>query len=342
MAIKEAGFITAGTITAYKLGEVAYARQLANRVPEGGLQQSIVPFMEVARDVCKASGLEVSFVGGPVKQSLCDPETDFDLDNRIIQVSDNPDSRTIKKATLYRPNNTVRDLDLLADTLDGEPVTPELSDELSKKASVLQSALNDKAVDLGFVRGPEVSLFGLEPAYDKFNLSHYATRTHWHEQGDVMTHSLGARQVFSKQPAWTLRISYEDTPVEIPTTSPVRILGRTLVRSLISRERDITEVYEAVNSLDTKGLHEALLGLEWLKYETLRTQLDDSLEFGNLPNIIRTNGPSAVGHFILAKVIAPLAPKVESSYIADMFQDPDSKVFSLAAKIMGASENPKN
>lgn len=202
MSLKTLGVtlgVGAGIAGAYKVGEIAYQNHLENTMPEGGDKQSIFPFMQLAAEVCEQSGLQVEFMGGPVKQSLCDPETELLSDSNEINVSSNPDSRTIRKATLYRPNHTVRDLDILVTHVDDSPALPSYKGRLEVVASEIQHCLNEEAVSRGYLRGPELSLFGYEPRYGEFRITDYATRTHCIETGNEMTHSLGASQKFEDQ-----------------------------------------------------------------------------------------------------------------------------------------------
>lgn len=338
MSIRTATLVSASTAAAYgayKAGEFWYEQDLKKRMPEGGEVQSIFPFMDAASIACQEAGLEVVFMGGPVKQALCDPETEISTSQREIIVSKNPESRTNKKATLYRPNFTIRDLDLLTTSLDGQPALPEHRDKLEAYADELQERLDDKAAQLGFPKGPKVSLFGYEDLFSDFNITHYATRTQYHPNGEVMSHSLGASQVFTPQENWTFVADHEGQEIRVPTTAPVRILGRTLVRSLIVRDRDNEEVYEAVKNLCSKGLGEELLGEEWLSYEDLRHKMDSSFRINNAMSLISARQPVTALNLVAGKLLAPLASPIENSYVADMMQDPESPIYRFVAKLMG-------
>lgn len=338
MSIKTVGIamgVGAGIAGAYKAGEISYEQSLKQRMPEGGLEESIFPYMKVASEVCNQAGLGVEFMGGPVKQSLCDPETEILDHAKQVLVSTNPGCRTIKKATLYRPNFTVRDLDLLVSTIGDKPALPEYKAELAEHAGAIQAELNHEARARGFLRGPEVSLFGYEPDYGSFKVSHYATRTHYRDGGNQMTHSLGASEEFEDQDKWDFIVNTEEGRLAVPTAAPVRVLGRTLTRSLVSRQRDIDEVYEAIENLESKGLGETVLGTQWSKYQSLRNELDSTFSFAGKIGRLKV---SSLANLALAKALAPLAPKIEDSYIADMMQDPESPIFRLAAKLMGANE----
>ena len=330
-----AASVGVGIIGAYKLGERLYGQNLASKMPEYGDYESIFPYMAVARGICSLEGLSVAFMGGPVKQAVCDPQTEFFPDTCDILVSTDPDCRTLQKATLYRPNNTIRDIDILVTGVDSSPALPIFKQRLESTAKLIQETVNNTAKSRNMPRGPEISLFGYEPKYGAFRISHYATRTHYLPNGEEMAHSLGASQQFREQYRWQLNVSTNEDTYTFPTTSPVRVLGRTLTRSLVTRERDRSEVYEGVENIKSKGLASELLGDEWYRYQNLRNTLDRSFR---LENALKQNSPIAMANFLLAKAIAPLAPKIEDSYLADMMQDPDSPIFKIAAKIMGANE----
>ena len=327
--------LAAGAAAAYKTAEHLYNQDLERRMPEGGDTASIIPYLGYLTDACKTEDLAVMIMGGLPKQALLDPETKFDISGQTIIVPDSA-CRTRQKATLYRPGeHTIRDVDLFAFALiangSWDDATPKHAELLNQKAHNLQQDVTQFANSNNFPRGPEVSLFGYERPQGPFRLSHYATVTELTDTTEVITHSLGARGEFEQSPLWHVSVD----GLQLPTCSPVRLLGRTLVRTLVPRKRDQTEVYRAVNVLQERGLAKDLLGAEWQQYKKLRADLDASMRLRNVFTHLDKD-PKDAALFVAAKAIAPLSPFVESSFLASAIRDPESSIGKLAARIMGA------
>jgi len=330
---------TAGIIVAGKCTAAAYRRSLKERLPEGGTSESIFPYLQVLMDTAAEYGLDCGIMGGPAKQALLDPQTTYSAQAREIRVSADPACQTRQKATLYRPSeNTRRDADIFTTKVRGLPSTPQQHDELDSIEKLLEERVDDFAAERGFPKGPVVSLFGYETLKRSYHFTDYATNTaiSYDGKNEIMSHSLGARAVFPVLPSWTLVVPQDGHEFRLPTSAPVRLLGRTLVRSLVARTRDVSDVYHAVKTITGKGLSDELLGDDWLRYTAFRTTLDQSFKLRRLPHVMNEQCLPSTIQFLLAHIVAPLAPRIEGSVISDMIRDDGSPIGKLAARIMGA------
>lgn len=331
--------IAGGSLVAgYEGLKHSYIKDLQNRLPEGGTEEPLFPYLECISDEARRQlDLGIMLMGGPAKQALLDPATSILPEERKIIIG-NRSCQTQEKATLYRRGeNTLRDADIfVTDLVVGNTwrsALPEYNEELDARARKLQLAVNGMAQqERGFMSGPEISLFGYENPASSFSLTDYATTTQLLGSDEVISHPLGASESFEQSPIWTLCVN----GMELPTCSPVRLLGRTETRTLIPRKRDQAEVAAAVQNITAMGLADIILGEEWRRYESLREKLDASAHPRNILRLLKGGDAKSSGNLVAARLLIPLAGAVETSFIGTAMRDPGSKIARFAAGAMGA------
>ncbi len=348
--------LTAGAaVGAYKGGEVWYKSNLSDRLPEGGTKQSILPFLEFTFNACEEEGIEAEAAGGPPKQVLLDPQSKILPKARTVEMSSYPDSLARRKATLYRPGEfTLRDDDkrvrrikAFGQWIPANP-DPDILSTLRIRGERIQEGVNEYASTLpgNFKLGPELSLFSYEHLQGPFRGTHYATVTHLldpdnYRGGEVMTHSIGARHVFEYEEPWTFAARYKDKWIEFPMSAPAHLLGRTLTRSLVIRERDLQEVQAAVANIRGQGLYEEVLGERYEEFVDFRNDMDTAMADATASYIMERDGVVSGIHFALARRLAQKATAIENSYLGAMIRDPGSPIYPFTSKIMGALSSGK-
>ncbi len=347
--------VAAGAALLYKAWASRSREARIARIPEGGMEQSLVPFYQVVPGIMEACGIE-EYVssGGLAKKALKDPDTEFDPAAREYVVT-NPKSDTIAKSTLYRPGEGTRvDLDFRIYKLwvDGEVVDADA--EYAREGSALdgegsikgerqakmQKLLNERANEIGFPLGPEVSQFFFEEQFGKFRPWHYATRTEYDADSgyEELFATTGQYLEYPRHDLWTCIVDipgYDE--IRIPTDAPVVHLGRTMTRPLVERTRDRRDVDDAVLNIRAKGYGDEMLGEQWAEFERFRRWLDTVFSESNVFDRF-DNGAVAEGlNMLFAKYVGiPLAPKIESSEIGAVIRDPSHPIGKISAKIMGA------
>lgn len=337
-----AGALAVGTLEGARLAHLQYR---STHTPTGGREESSLPYYRALVEAVEAEELEVAMVGGVPKQALTDPRTEFDLKARQIIVPEDPDCHTRTRATLYRPTGTLRDMDLRLKShpsMTGEriPTTADCSATLSNYRALLQAILNETAHKRSFPRGPELSLFSYDAPYGhRFRPTDYATRT---ELGDREGHPVerlfdnnGNSVELPVTEGWTCMVSCEDEQVAIPTDSPVDMIGRSLTRSIVLRERDGRDVTRAVKNIQAKGLGNELLGDRWQTYTDFRHMLDESISPRQAAAALRAGQVGLGLSRLAARAAASTASIVETRY-GNMIQDPELPLAATLASVMGA------
>ncbi|MCA9323642.1 hypothetical protein KC992_00915 [Candidatus Saccharibacteria bacterium] len=345
----ERGFLGAGiaagaVVSGYNVWAEAYRRDRQARLPEGGTTQSTLPFYEAFGDIATRHGVECTAVGGVPKQALRDPEVEFDVRNRQFYIS-NPVGHTLGRATLYRPTeHNIRDDDRRAKRIlrNGEWVVADASftrEETKALRTAMQADLDEVAHELGFPRGPELSLFFYEPDFGPFRPWHYATRTQLVEDGaaEFLYASNGVTETVRVDKPWECIVDYQGREVVIPTDSPRTLLGRTLTRPVKARVRDLEDVQQGVDNITRKGLADELLGDTWAQYLRFRGELDRSLGLQASGEELRDGNLALGANLMIASALAPHAHRIEGMVIAEAIRDPETRIGQLAAKIMGAA-----
>ena len=334
------GALAAGAVVVYSVAEDMYHRNRFERyTPEqferATAPSSMIPFIANTFEWLRDEGVEAVLAGGIAKKALEDPETIFDIEHRRMIVSDDPQCHARRHATLLRPDEiTERDIDIFAKfiRLDGNPTivdqsSSEMAAVLSEKRLQLQTAADQFAQEQGFDIGPDVSLFGYDAKSDKVG---YATRTYRNDDGtETLTDNLGHEHRVPCLPEWTLVIG----DLEIPVNSPAVQLGRTLTRTLVSRQRDLRDVQKAIDNLKSQGVwaHEATA---FAPYQLFREQMDASL---TRRSIMQQKGLGKQILLAAANVVAPFATQIEGSeLVSAAIRDRRGRVALAAAKLMGA------
>ncbi len=335
--------ITTGLYSAYRGIGALYEQHRIENLPYGGGSQSILPFYDTMVEASDDAGLVIASAGGIVKQALKDPYTLFDLVNRRYYVSDDPGSKTLKKATLYRPKPEInlRDLDVRVKYVHEEGVTQPASAKTSGKVAKLSKSIQEKldatASEFGFPRGPVLSLFTYESPFDHhFMPTDYATRTAYNEQVDEETlfDNNGNSLTLPVDEPWDCVVPYQGGELIIPTDSPQTILGRTLTRPIVARLRDLHDVESAIHNIQAKGLDIELLS-DWNKYQGFRNELDQSISLQKAIERARAKRLGAALSTLIAMPAMKLAGRVEESYIGMAIRDPESPIFSFMERQMG-------
>ena len=351
MSLERLAFGTAltagGLVAGWRVTDHAYESFRRENMPPNGDQISILPYYDTLVSTAHQSGLVIASAGGIVKQALGDSFTVIDPDARTIKVSDNPASKTLGKATLYRPDPefTLRDLDVrVLGVTDEEgaiyPALPSTKERVNETATYIQGILNSRAIDSGLPRGPVLSMFTYESPFDRpFSPSDYATRTALDPTSNVehLFDNNGNKITVPVDEAWTCLVPYNGGELAIPTNSPVTILGRTLTRPVVARQRDVADVKRGVKNIHTKGLEDVLLGERWRQYEDFRLNLDGSLSLRKIAENAR-NGRSRVAfNMLIARGIIPFAAGIENSFLGMAIRDPQLPVYAFFERQMGAN-----
>ncbi len=351
MSLERLAFGTAltagGLVAGWQTADHAYESFRRGNMPSNGDHISILPYYDTLVSASHQSGLVIASAGGIVKQALGDQYTEIDPDTRTIRVSDNPDSKTLGKATLYRPGPefTLRDLDVrVMGVADEEgvihPALPSTKQRVKETATYIQGVLNLEAEDRGLPRGPVLSMFTYESPFDRpFSPSDYATRTTFDSATNVehLFDNNGNEIIVSVDEAWTCLVPYNGGELAIPTNSPVTILGRTLTRPVVARQRDVADVNRGVLNIRAMGLDDVLLSERWLQYKEFRLALDRSLSLRKILENARKGKFKTAANMLLARGIIPFAAGIENSFLGMAIRDPELPIYSFFERKMGAN-----
>jgi hypothetical protein len=346
-----AGAVAGSVIGAYKGFERWYESEREARLQEGALSESTLPYYDHVLELAKQHGLVITAAGGIVKQALIDPSTEYDTDNRLFTVSENPNCYARSKATLYRtrPELTLRDMDwrvrsLLVHHGTEDIWAPALSGQTTRirhRQARMQRQLDAFAQSRGFKRGPELSLFPYEDDFDVggFRITDYVTRTRLlrgetDHALELLFDNNGNQTLVPVQDGWTCVVAYERGELRIPTDAPVTLLGRTLTRAVVNRKRDLTEVQRAYETI-MKNNPEVIPQDLWQIYLAFRTALDNSLGQETRKKLLRNRNYTALAHLGLARLLLPAKDWIEDSPIGMAIRDPELEVFSnfFASKV---------
>lgn len=334
----------AGAVGLYQGVGMLYESQRRRNLPDGGATASILPYYAEMISACRDNNLVVASAGGIVKQALGDPFTEFDIGNREFFVSENPESPTLKKATLYRPDPelNLRDLDLRLKrrVYNGiaSPVTTADSKVKRELVLQIQKRLNETAVENGFPRGPILSLFTYELPFERgFRPTDYATRTFINEDGsETLFDNNGNYMTLAEEEPWHCVVPTPQGDLRIPTDSPQTILGRTLTRPVVTRRRDASDVASALVVIKDKELEYELLP-DWSNILEFRRQLDSSISIKAALQHGRSGRLVEAAGMVAALAVIPLAGSIEESYIGMAIRDPNSPIFPIMERIMGVA-----
>ncbi len=97
------------------------------------------------------------------------------------------------------------------------------------------------------------------------------------------------------QDGWTCVVEYEGGRLEIPTDAPVTLLGRTLTRAVVNRNRDLSEVKKAYETVIRKN-PEVIPQDIWQIYLDFRKALDGSLGKETAKHIVLDRQFKALAH----------------------------------------------
>lgn len=341
--------ILAGSLALAQFGYQQWARNyeqsLADRMPPGGHEQSTLPFYETFYAAAEEFGIHYVSSGGLTKQALRDPETEFDPDKRQFIVA-GPRSYTMQTATMFRPDHTVRDIDerWKGITIGGEYHVA--TDELARTGEPsigrmlkqeIQGRLDDTARSIGMgEHGLELSLFPYDGDRGNFRPHHYATFTQLAPDGEserVFT-TAGPEITVPVEEEWTCIIDLGDNYVEIPADAPGTHLGRTLVRAVVPRDRDLEDVRAAVSNI--KRLCPEAIGPNWKQYVQLRGMMDTILTTPYIVDRTKSHGVATGLGLLLARPFAARKSEIESSTFATAIRDPESPIGKIAARVMNA------
>lgn len=192
----------------------------------------IVPYIGECLAAAEEYGLEVVLAGGIAKKALIDPETTFDVQNKIIKVSDDEKCLARKNATVVRKDEvTERDIDMFVKYIwigEGEDrqrvvadqSNPEIAKLIQQRRVELQKRIDAFAKSRGLDLGPEVSLFAYdEPFKHGFWFTDYASKTELLETAkgnfEVLYDNTGNRFVTPVDEQWTLDVGGLLVPVNI-------------------------------------------------------------------------------------------------------------------------------
>lgn len=352
--VATASLVAGSVVAGYHGFESWYENERQERLQPGALEESTLPYYKRTLELAGKYGLAIVAAGGLVKQALLDPLTEFDPDNFRFTVSEDPDCHARKKATLYRgrPELTLRDMDWRVPSLRVSQATgqdvwiPALSDQTAQvraRQRNMQDELDVFARTRNFRRGPELSLFPYEDDFDAggFRIKDYATRTKLLRDDptnalELLFDNNGNETVVPVLERWKCVVAYEGGVLEIPTDAPVTLLGRTLTRAVVNRNRDLEEVQKAYDTV-TKNNPDVIPSDIWQLYLDFRKALDASLGKETSLRSLTGKNYTALAHLGLAHLLLPVKDWVEGSAIGMAIRDPELEVFSnFFASKMGA------